>query len=116
MEPKLLIHLDLDEKKRVTRALGNIENFLETVPAEESSIRVVTNSSGVDFFRKEQAGDYKDKIEKLSNKGVKFLICKNTLSKKGIDPSELLEVCEVIPAGIVTLVQLQKEGYAYVKP
>mgnify|MGYP006306601881 CR=1 FL=1 len=116
MESKLVIHLDLDEQKRMTRALGNIENFLGIVPAEESSISVVANSGGVDFFRKEKAGDFKDKIEKLSNQGVKFLICNNTLSKKGIDPSELLKVCEIIPAGIVTLVQLQKEGYAYVKP
>ena len=26
-----------------------------------------------------------------------------------------MEACETIPAGIVTLVEMQREGYAYVK-
>ena len=116
MKAKLVIHIDLEEKKRVVSALSNIENFLEEIGPEKGEVAVVANSGGAGFFRKAEAGDYHEKIRKLSGKGVRFLICNNTLKKKGIDKSELVAECEIVPAGIVTLVQLQGEGYAYVKP
>jgi hypothetical protein len=44
------------------------------------------------------------------------MVCNNALSMSGINPAELLDLCEVIPAGIVELIRLQHEGFAYVKP
>ena len=29
---------------------------------------------------------------------------------------ELIDGCEVVPAGIVELIRLQQEGFAYIKP
>lgn len=116
MEWRLLIHLDLPDKERVTRALGNIKNFLKEIPADEAAVCLVANSAGVPHFKKSEAGDYEEKIQDLADKGVRFLICNNTLSHMKIDRSELVAACEVVPAGIVELVRLQQEGFAYVKP
>jgi len=60
--------------------------------------------------------NHEKKIFDLAKKGVRFLVCNNSLLKSNIDPAELLPVIEVVPAGIVELVRLQHEGFAYVKP
>lgn len=51
-------------------------------------------------------------IQRLSGKGVRFLVCNNSLNNFGIGQDELVESCEVIPAGIVELIRLQTNGYA----
>jgi intracellular sulfur oxidation DsrE/DsrF family protein len=55
-------------------------------------------------------------VEELFGKGVRFLMCNNSLTNLTIDPGELLGGCEVIKAGIVELIALQGDGYAYIKP
>lgn len=116
MATKGVVHLDLEDESRVLTALGNLKNFLAQIPPENADLRVVANSSAAKFFRRERAGEYGDAVAELSKQGVRFLICANSLSKLGIDKAELLEQCEVVPAGIVELIRLQNEGFAYVKP
>ncbi len=55
-------------------------------------------------------------MEELSGKGVRFLICSNSLKNFDIPLEILLDPCETVKAGIVELVRLQAEGFAYVKP
>lgn len=89
---------------------------LEDVASEQANLRVVANSGGVGFFIKENASEFRDQINALAQSGVRFLICNNTLQKLEMKRSDLLEVPDVIPSGIVEVVRLQNEGFAYVKP
>jgi hypothetical protein len=34
----------------------------------------------------------------------------------GINKADLVDGCEIIPAGILELIRLQEAGYAYIKP
>ncbi|MDD5204526.1 MAG: DsrE family protein [Desulfobacterales bacterium] len=116
MKTKAVIHVDLEDPSRLQTALGNIENFLDEISPAESDLRVVVHSSAVRMLRKGKACNHEKKIFDLAKKGVRFLACNNSLLKSNIDPAELLPVIEVVPAGIVELVRLQHEGFAYVKP
>lgn len=116
MEMKAVIHVDIEEKGRFMVALGNVENFLRAVQQEKADVRIVVNSTAAKLLRKEAAVEYAQRAEALARKGVRFLVCNNSLSMLGIDRSELLDLCEVVPAGIVELIRLQHEGFAYVKP
>ncbi len=46
----------------------------------------------------------------------KFNVCNNAMKIHKINKEDLFEFCEVVPAGITKLVELQMDGYAYVKP
>jgi uncharacterized protein len=41
---------------------------------------------------------------------------RNALAKQSLAAADLVEGCEIIPAGIVELIRLQQEGFAYIKP
>ncbi len=58
--------------------------------------------------------DSKD-IYDLHSKGVKFLLCGKSIEVFNIKPMELLSFVEVVPFGVLTLVEKQSAGYAYIK-
>lgn len=97
-------------------ALNNIANLLKQIPPEEASICLLTNGAAVKLFRRKSALQYVSDIHNLSQKGVRFLVCSNSLNNFGISEEELVEPCERIETGIIELIHLQDEGYAYIKP
>lgn len=116
MKAKAVFHVDWEKDEKLIMALNNISNLLKSVPSEEASVCLLANGAAAKLFRREQALQYASHIQSLSKKGVRFLVCSNSLNNFGISREELVESCEVIPAGIVELIRLQAEGYAYIKP
>jgi uncharacterized protein len=112
---KGVIHMDQGDVEILSTALGNINNFLKEV-GESSDLCMVVNHHAVRFFQKSNAADHAGTIAALASQGIRFLICRNSIGNLNIDPSELLDACEVIPSGIVEVIRLQNNGFAYVKP
>ena len=52
----------------------------------------------------------------LQQARVSFKVCQNSLNMFGLTAEELVAGCEIVPAGIVALIELQHNGYAYIKP
>lgn len=46
---------------------------------------------------------------------IKIFACNNTMTKKNVKAEQLEDYAEVTPAGIIKAVELQREGYAYIK-
>jgi intracellular sulfur oxidation DsrE/DsrF family protein/uncharacterized tellurite resistance protein B-like protein len=113
---KVVFHLDMDEEERLVMALNNTTNLLKEIPSTEAVICLVANGSAVGLFQRERAAAHSMRVAELSGKGVRFLMCGNSLKNLNLDPAEMLNGCEVIKAGIVELIRLQAEGYAYIKP
>lgn len=116
MKLKVVFHLDLDEETRLIMALNNISNLLKEVSAEDADVFLVANGVAVRLLRRERATEYAKRIGNLSEAGVRFLACNNSLRNLHMNHEELLEVCQIVPAGIVELIRLQSEGCAYIKP
>ena len=116
MKTKVVFHIDWDNEDALIMALNNIENLLKEVPAEESVIYLVANGVAVKLFQCERVTPYTSRIEKLSDVGVRFLVCNNSLLNLGIERDELMKSCKIVPAGILELIRLQAEGCAYIKP
>lgn len=116
MTIKVVFHIDWDDEEPLIMALNNMENLLKEVSAEDAAIYLVANGVAVKLFQLERATQYAPRIEKLSITGVRFLLCNNSLRNLGIKRDELAAPCEIVPAGIMELIRLQAEDYAYVKP
>ena len=58
------------------------------------------------------------RIDDLKAEGVRFLICRNTLTQRKIDWHELHGVTEadIVPSGVAEIVRLQGMGFSYVHP
>ncbi|MBI4965166.1 MAG: DsrE family protein [Desulfomonile tiedjei] len=116
MTAKVVFHIDWDQEDGLLMALNNIRNLLKEVPEEDASIFIVANGSAVNLFLKDRAVHYVSTIEELHKAGARFLMCRNSITNLGLTMEDLIKPCERVPAGIVELIRLQQDGYAYVKP
>jgi intracellular sulfur oxidation DsrE/DsrF family protein len=105
--------------EQALRALRNIRNHLQADPT--AHIVVVALGAGVDFLLKGEndAGGYPFEliVQDLTDQGVKFEVCNNTLDSRHLDKDKFIDKVTFIASGFAELARLQaKEGYAYLKP
>jgi hypothetical protein len=101
---------DTMQQKSLIRQLQNI---LQVWP--NAQYEVVVHNQGVDLLMEKHAID-KNEIRDLAKRGVKFVVCENTLKSRNIPKSELMQdVVGYVPAGIAEIVLKQEEGWSYIK-
>lgn len=110
----LLLHVDKTDGS-LPVAFTNAINYAKALPEETFSMVLVVNARAVTLLTVDNA-DIKDALEKAQAHGLSISVCGNALKATGTNPQDLYPGCRVVPAGIVELVTLQREGYAYVKP
>lgn len=115
---KVVYHL-ADGIPQATRGLTNIRNHLAADP--KVKIVVVALGPGVDFLLQgatNQAGQsFAGVIADLSNQGVEFRVCNNTLQGRNIDPNTVAMEATLVPSGVAEVARLQaREGFVYLRP
>jgi intracellular sulfur oxidation DsrE/DsrF family protein len=116
-EYKYVLHIsDMDPSKQEL-VLNNARNLLDAYPPGEVEVEIVAYGPGLRLMFAENANA--KRIDSLSQSGVKFAACGNTI--KGMakllgEEPKLNPVAKVVPGGIVRIGELVKQGYIYVKP
>lgn len=115
MNVNVVLHIDVDDNERLTMAIGNFNNLLKEISMSGSGVCLLANGSSVKLLTND-ANPFMNDIKALSEKGVRFYICNNSLTKFQLSPNDMLPQCEVVRAGVLKLIELQSDGYAYIKP
>ena len=103
---KVIFHLN--ETHRFDHAYGNFYN-LNKFSMEDQIL--LMNGDAIKLVQTEI-----HRLEKLYGLGVRVLLCANSLRAFEIDETMLPSFCEVVDAGVYTLIEYQQKGYAYIKP
>ena len=116
------IQVDQNDKAIMDLALNNVRNIVDYYKAkgETVAIEVVTYGPGLHMLRADTS-PVKERIAPmaLENPNVAFIACGNTQanqSKAEGKPVALISEAKVMPSGVVRLMELQKQGYAYIRP
>ena len=119
---KLAIHVDQNDPAVMNLALNNAQNVIKYYHSkgEKVAIEIVAYGPGLNMY---VAGNspVEDRISAMSleSEDVTFAACENTrqgmIKKTGKDVA-LISEARSVPSGVVRLMELQGEGYAYVKP
>ncbi|MEN8711209.1 MAG: DsrE family protein [Arenicellales bacterium] len=114
---KMVFHLDETVNARWALMLAN--SYLEDSP--NVKIVIVAFGPGVDFLIEDaedrNGNPYDAAVMELSQKGIEFRVCANTLNAKNIAKERILDDATIVPSGLSEIARLQlKEGYAYLKP
>lgn len=119
---KVGIQVNQNDKALMDLALNNAKNIIEHYKAkgETVAIEIVTYGPGLHMLRADTS-PVKDRIAPmaLENANLKFIACANTQanqSKAEGKPVTLVSEAKVMPSGVVRLLELQKQGYAYIRP
>jgi intracellular sulfur oxidation DsrE/DsrF family protein len=107
-----------DEHTYFQRLLRNISAHIEATDGKVE-IRVVSFAAGVTLFQMAKTDSaLAADLDRLRGKGVRFMVCRNTLKGMGLRPEDLYRVewADIVPSGVAEIARLQGQGYVYVHP
>lgn len=118
----LAIHVDENDPKVMNMALNNALNVTTYYESQGDSvvIEVVAYGPGLNMLI-EGRSPVASRIAALSleHENLSFAACGNTHRKMSAGSDTelvLLSEASMVPSGVVRLVQLQEQGFAYVRP
>jgi uncharacterized protein len=119
---KVAFQVNERDKQVMDLALNNAKNVADYYKGRGESviIEIVAYGPGLHMLRADTS-PVKDRIAPmaLENPSITFIACGNTQanqSKAEGKPVTLLSEAKVTRSGVVHLMELQKQGYAYIRP
>ncbi len=119
---RVALHVDEKDPGRMNLALNNARNITRYYEGKgiEVRIRIVAYGPGLHMLR-EDTSPVKDRIAAMALElpNLSFAACANTrramARREGREPP-LVEEAEIVPSGVVELVELQRRGWSYIRP
>ena len=119
---RIAFHVDESDPRVMNMALNNVQNVSNYYAGkgEKVIIELVAYGPGLNMFVKGKS-PVEDRISVMSMSidDLKFSACGNThhkMSEKAGKDVALIDGVGMAPSGVVRLVELQEQGYAYVRP
>ena len=100
---------DTLQQKAIVNQLKNM-----TTHWPNAKYEVVIHSMGLAFVMSEKSKQI-GAIKVLKAKGVRFLVCENTMKSQKVTKDQLIPEVEYVPVGIAEIVEKQEQGWSYIK-
>jgi intracellular sulfur oxidation DsrE/DsrF family protein len=113
---RVVMHLNSGDEKVQRGALNNIRNLYQEVGREHLRVELVVHGAGLPLLTKKDSTLGPELAQLKTAYDVEFTACSNTMKAQGLTRADLLDqVGRTVPA-MVRLMELQEEGWAYIKP
>lgn len=109
-----VFHVD-NEAAGLRIAITNITNLYKALENETFSVVLLVNGPGILLMARDNE-DFPGDIRKLKEMGTSIRVCRNAMTHFGLTPETICPECDIVPAGVVELIDLQRKGLAYIKP
>ena len=100
---------DTLQQKAIVNQLKNL-----TTHWPNAKYEVVIHSMGLPFVMSAKSKQI-DAIKELRAKGVRFLVCENTMKSQKVSKDQIISEVEYVPVGIAEIVEKQEQGWTYIK-
>src|SRR3954470_24065105 len=121
---RVAIQVDQNDPQVMNLALNNASNVIEHYRGknEEVEVDIVTYGPGLHMLR-DDTSPVKDRLKRLKELAfpgkVQFSACNNT--RQGMEKTEgkavpIVSDATIVPSGVVRLMELQEQGWSYVRP
>lgn len=100
---------DTIQQKAFANQLNNL-----TAHWPKAKYEVVVYNMGLEFLMPSKSKHIAT-IKALHAKGVRFVVCENTMTTRKITKEQFIPEAEFVPAGIAEIVEKQELGWSYIK-
>lgn len=119
---RLVLQVNTNEPAMMNLALNNATNVAQHYKdlGEKVEIEVVTFGPGLHMLR-DDTSPVKDRLKAIAEKtpSISFKACGNTqenMGKAENKPIPIVSQAAVVKSGVVRLIELQEQGWTYVRP
>ena len=121
---RVAIQVNQNDPQVMNLALNNASNVIEYYRAkkEDVDVDIVAYGPGLHMLRADSS-PVKDRLKRLKEMAfpgkVQFSACNNT--KQNMEKAEAREItivpdATIVPSGVVQLMELQEQGWSYIRP
>ncbi|QZK90647.1 DsrE family protein [Flavobacterium sp. CHNK8] len=101
--------IDTLQQKAFANQLNNLTNHWPKAKYE-----VVVYNMGLEFLMPSKS-KHITTIKALHAKGVRFIVCENTMTARKISKEQFIPEVEYVTAGIAEIIEKQEQGWSYIK-
>jgi uncharacterized protein len=121
---RVVIQIDQNDPDIMNMVLNNAKNVIEYYRGqnEEAQVEIVAYGPGLHMLR-DDTSPVKARIKEMAEVNfpskIAFAACNNTkqgMEKREGHPITIIPQATIVPAGVVRVMQLEEQGYSYVKP
>lgn len=120
--PKVAIHVDEDNPATMNMALNNAVNIIRHYQGlgQTATVEIVTYGPGITMLRSDLSPVASRVADlALQHETLRFSVCLNTVQsvrQRTQSDVPLMDEAHEVPSGAVRLMELQYDGYAYLRP
>ena len=114
---KLVIQVSSSDKITQTIALNNAVNMQKALGQDNIAIEVVAYGPGLSLLTNKSS--QAQRVASLAMQDITFSACGNTMkkvAKKTGSMPVVIDGVQVVSAGVMRIMELQEQGYAYIRP
>jgi len=118
----VVVQVSQNDPQLMNVALNNVENLVKYYEEKGERVQVefVAYGPGLNMVRSDTS-PVKDRLTAINGrmKNVTFSACDNTLGAQSMQENKeitLIPEARLVPAGIARIVELQEQGWTYVRP
>jgi hypothetical protein len=114
---KLVIQVSTDDLGTQNMALNNAVNVQKALGLDNVIIEIVAYGPGLSLLTPRSPAS--KRVPSLAMQNITFSACGNTMDTiehKSGNKVVLVEGVQIVQAGVVRIMELQEQGYAYVRP
>ena len=110
----VVIQVSDNDPAKWNLALNNARNVQVDLGMDNVDVEVVAYGPGLAMLKSESA--VAQRIASANAQGVGVIACENTMKNTKVERSQILPGVKFVDAGVVHIMQRQKEGWGYVRP
>lgn len=114
---KLVIQVSTDDVRTQNIAMNNAVNLQKALGQDNIIIEIVAYGPGLTMLTPKSPAS--KRVPSLAMQDITFSACGNTKAKveeKTGKPVMLVEGVTIVPAGVLRIMELQEQGYSYIRP
>jgi intracellular sulfur oxidation DsrE/DsrF family protein len=114
---RLVIQVSTDDVRTQQIAMNNAVNLQKELGQDNIVIEIVAYGPGLSMMTPQSPAS--KRIPSLAMQDITFSACANTMEKmekKSGKKVTLVEGTRVVPSGALRILELQEQGYAYLRP
>ena len=112
---KAVIQVSDNDVQKWNLALNNARNVQDDLGGPEATeLEIVVYGPGIGMLKSDSP--VAKRVADALNAGVKVVACENTMKAQKLSHPDMLPNIGYVTAGVVELMNKQKQGYAYIRP
>lgn len=111
---KVIFQVSDGDPKKWNLALNNARNVQNDLGKDKVDVEIVAYGPGIGMLK--ATGPVEPRITAALTDGVKVVACQNTMTNMKLTNADMVPGIGYVPAGVIEIMEKQREGWAYVRP